>query len=114
MLKSSDHDNLRLDSTYIEFCIFSLLKIDLLHLIQIKAHLAKNFHIQPSEIDMMPMWEYELFLKYLNDAIKEENEKQESEMSKYKIEDYKKMSDPSRMNKSFQQPKMPTMTSIKM
>lgn len=63
---------------------------------------------------MMPMWEYELFLKYLNDAIKEENEKQESEMSKYKIDDYKKAADPSKLNKGFQPPKMPSMPSIKM
>lgn len=88
------------------------MRIDLLHLIQIKAGLAKNFHIQPSEIDQMAMWEYELFIKYLNDAIKEENEQQEKEMGKYKIEDYKKMADPSRMNKNFQQPKMPSMPSM--
>jgi hypothetical protein len=90
-----------------------LIKIDLLHLIQIKANLAKNFHIQPSEIDKMQMWEYELFLKYLNDSIKEENDRQEKEMSKYKIDDYKKASDPSRFGKSFQQPKMPSMPSVK-
>ena len=60
----------------------------------------------------MAMWEYELFIKYLNDAIKEENEQQEKEMGKYKIEDYKKMTDPSRMNKNFQQPKMPSMPSM--
>lgn len=61
----------------------------------------------------MQMWEYELFLKYLNDSIKEENDRQEKEMSKYKIDDYKKASDPSRFGKSFQQPKMPSMPSVK-
>ena len=68
-----------------EFLIFNLIKIDLLNLIKIKAKLAKEFHIQPSEIDKMQVWEYELFITYLNEAVKEDNEAHEDEMSKYNI-----------------------------
>ena len=35
------------------------------------------------------------------------------EMSKYKIDDYKKASDPSKFGKSFQQPKIPSIPSGK-
>ena len=79
-----------------------------MHLIKMKATLAKNFHIQPSEIDKMPVWEYELFIQYINDEVKEENDKQQKEMDKYNINDYRKMSDPSRMQK-MSQPQMPKM-----
>ena len=85
--------------------------MDLIHLIKTKAILSKNFHIQPSEIDEMPMWEYELFIQYLNDAVKEENDEQQKEMSKYNIDDYKKMSNPNSMQK-MTHPKMPTMPPI--
>ena len=50
------------------------------------------------------MWEYELFLKYLNDAIKEENDENKKEMDKYNINDMKKMSNPSQFNKNFKMP----------
>ena len=79
-----------------------------MHLIKMKATLAKNFHIQPSEIDKMPVWEYELFIQYINDEVKEENDKQQKEMDKYNINDYRKMSDPSRIQK-MSQPQMPKM-----
>ena len=79
-----------------------------MHLIKMKATLAKNFHIQPSEIDEMHVWEYELFIQYINDEVKEENDKQQKEMDKYNINDYRKMSDPSRIQK-MSQPQMPKM-----
>ena len=82
--------------------------MDLMHLIKMKATLAKNFHIQPSEIDEMPVWEYELFIQYINDEVKEENDKQQKEMDKYNINDYRKMSDPSKIQK-MSQPQMPKM-----
>lgn len=77
------------------------MKTDLSTFIKIKASLAKNFHIQPSEVDKMPMWEYELFIAHLNEMVKEENDKQEAESKKYNINDYKKMSDPKNYQKSF-------------
>ncbi len=77
-------------------------------MIQIKASLAKNFHIQPSEIDRMPMWEYEMFIQEMNKQVKEENEKQQSEMDKYGVKDYMKNANPKNIGKITQPPKMPS------
>lgn len=82
-----------------------------MNLIKIKALLAKSFHIQPSEIDNMYMWEYELFMQHLNDAVKEDNEAQQKEADKYNLNDYKKLSRPDSIQK-MTQPKMPTMPSM--
>lgn len=45
--------------------------------------LAKNFHIQPSELDRMVYWEYEYFVKILDEIVKKENEEQEAKMKEY-------------------------------
>ena len=111
-----DHDNVKpktIDSTYIEYAIFSLFKIDIINFIKIKATLAKEFHIQPSEIENMPVWEYELFMKSINEMVKEENEKNKQEMDKAGIKDAQKMSNPNNMRK-MQQPSIPKMPNISM
>ena len=100
MLRSSDQDNEDFGSSYIEYNIFNLIKIDLIYLIKTKVSLAKEFHIQPSEIDKMSMWEFNLFVKYLNDAIKDENEQQKQEMDKYNINEYSKMANPKNIQKT--------------
>ena len=105
MLRNSDQDKY-LDNTYIEYAIFGLWRIDLINFVKTKASLSKNFHIQPTEVDKMPMWEYELFLTYLNDLVKEENDQQKSEMDKYHINDYMKRTNPTNMSK-MTNPKMP-------
>ena len=111
-LRSSDQDKpFVLDNSYIEYSIYALFKIDIVNNIKTKAVLAKNFHIQPSEIDTMPMWEYEIFIKAINDLVKEENDQQQKEMDKYNINDYKKMASPSNISK-YSQGKMPSMPSI--
>jgi len=91
--------------------IFSLFKIDIINFIKVKAILAKEFHIQPSELEQMPAWEYELFMKEINNAVKEENERNKQEMDKAGIDKAQKMSNPNaiaRMQKSAM-PKMPDM-----
>lgn len=111
-----------LDNTYIEYAIISLFKIDILNYIKTKAILVKEFHIQPSEIDNMPAWEYELFLKEINNIVKEENKRNQQEMDKAGYKDVKKMSDPnysqrmankhmSSMN-NFKMPSMPSMPKL--
>lgn len=91
--------------------------VDLDRLIELKATLAKNFHIQPSEIDKMSFWEYELFIMHLNDQVEEENERQKAEMDKYHVKEHldatrpgniRKMTDTSRMT-----PSMPNFGSMK-
>jgi hypothetical protein len=113
---SLDQDNLSvLDNSYIESALFSLFKIDIINYIKVKSILAKEFHIQPSEIDKMPAWEYELFMQEINNLVKEENERNQKEMDK---SGYSKMNDPNYMKKmannqmpktdnSFKMPSMP-------
>ena len=59
----------------------------------------------------MPMWEYEMFMKTLNEVVDEENKNQKKEMDKYDINSYKKMTNPSNMNKMMN-PKMPSMPNM--
>lgn len=91
-VRSSVQDKVKtLDQTYIEVAIFGLFKIDVLNLIKVKVSLAKEFHIQPSEIELMPAWEYELFMKELNNAVKEDNKRNEQEMNNSGYKDVQKM-----------------------
>lgn len=109
-LRNSEQDNsFKLDNSYLESAIYALFKINIMNYITNKASLAKNFHIQPSETDKMPMWEYELFMNALNDQIKSENDQHQKEMDKYNIPDPKKMSNPQNIMKSYGGvPKMPS------
>lgn len=103
-----------IDNSFIESAIFGLFKIDLINYIKVKSILAKEFHIQPSEIDAMPAWEYELFMKEINNAVKEENERNQKEMDKVGLDKAQKMSDPKyaqRMAQN-QMPKMPKMPQL--
>lgn len=82
-----------------------------------KAILAKEFHIQPSEIDSMPAWEYELFVKEIDNAVKEENERHEKEMESSGMNKAKKMTDPNNIRRMQQSsmnnmPKMPNMSNL--
>lgn len=97
----------RLDNSFIEIAIFALFKINIVEHIKLKASMTKQFNIPPQSFDEMPYWEFEIYLKLLNNAVKEENESQKAEMDKYHISDYSKMASPSNM-KSMMNPKMPT------
>ena len=116
--RSSVHDrkDVTLDANYIETAIFGLFKIDIINYIKVKSILAKEFHIQPSEIDKMPAWEYELFMREINQAVKEENERNKAEMDKAGYDKAQKMSDPKYAQRmaNNQIPKMPNMGSMKM
>lgn len=48
--------------------------------------MLRQFRLAPSEIDRMPFWEYEFFMREINEIAKTENEAQEKEMSKYDIQ----------------------------
>lgn len=88
MVQDDDKAYLRyLDTTQpiMEFSIYKLFSINLIQLIKNKAALAKNFNIQPSEIDRMQYWEYEFFLDEVNNIIKAENEQQEKQAGDYNV-----------------------------
>lgn len=113
LVRSSVQNNRTfLDETYIEYQIVRLFHIDIINLIKIKAQLCKEFHISPLEIDKLPFWEYELFMKELSNLVQEQNEEQQAQMDKYHVNDAMKMANPKNMNKMMnpQMPKMPTVS----
>jgi hypothetical protein len=85
--------------------------MDIVNLVRTKAVLSKNFHIQPSELEMMPVWEYELFIEQLNNLAKEENEQQKGEMDKYNhgIRGYNNFTKNASKMSTPSMPKMPSM-----
>lgn len=101
----------KLGPDYMEYVIFSLWKIDIKNYIKNKASLAKSFHIQPSEIDKMTMWEYELFMNQLNGIVEEENKLQEGQMRDAGIDPKnpgRSIGQYMNVTKNIQQPKMPS------
>lgn len=72
--------------------------------------MLRQFRLAPSEIDRMPFWEYEFFMKEINEIAKTENETQEKEMSKYDIQGTMKAA----RNPSKMMPSAPTIPKISM
>lgn len=101
-----------LNASYLEYAIIKLFIIDIPRLIELKSALSKNFHIQPSEIDNMAYWEYEMYIRYIQEQVKEENDRQKAEMDKYKIQDAMKMTNPNNVRKmtdvNARMPQMPS------
>lgn len=97
------------DATYFEDLIYAGFRVDAMDIISIKAQLSKAFHIQPSEVDRMPFWEFELYMKELERLVKEENEENKKQMDKSGAKDAMKMTKPGYMQKMMKdsQPKMP-------
>lgn len=64
----------------------------------------------------MPAWEYELFMKEINNAVKEENERNQKEMDTAGYDKAQKMSDPKYVERMQKQSmsKMPNFGSMKM
>ena len=86
-------------ATYFEEAIYHLFMVDPMDLISIKAQLCKAFSIQPSEVDKMAFWEFELFTKELERLVKDENEQQKGELDKSGAKDAMKMTKPGAMQK---------------
>lgn len=114
--RNDEEPTIQSGPSYMEYAIAKLFIIDLARLAELKATLAKNFHIQPSELDKMPFWEYELFLKFLNKQIEEENKRNEDEMKKYKVNETMQAANPRNMSKMMNAnkytPKMPNFGSM--
>lgn len=100
------------NATYFEDLIYGSIRVDILDMISIKAQLSKAFSIQPSEIDGMPFWEFELYMKELERLIKEENKQNEAQMNQAGVKDAMKMTKPGNIQKmmSSASPKLPNMS----
>ena len=102
------------ETTYLEEAVYSLFRVDATDLISIKAQLSKAFSIQPSEIDKMAFWEFELFVKEMERLTKEEQDQQKKEFDTSGAQDAMKMAKPGYMQKMMQNqanmmPKVPNM-----
>ena len=95
-----------------ESSLYSQFQINIENLVQNKVSLVKNFHIQPSEIDRMPYWEYEYFMKYANQMIEEENKQQEEQNEEYDMNSLKRNANSMMKGANSQMPKMPSMSSM--
>lgn len=104
----------KIDDSYIDKAIYKLFYVDVIQQIKIKAIISKQFHIPPSEIDRMPYWEYELWMKELNDQVKEENDSQQEQLDKYHVEDTMSSIRSGKLMKNMtpQMPAMPKMPSF--
>lgn len=98
-----------MDDSYIDKAIYRLFLVDVMQQIKVKAAISKQFHIPPSEIDRMPYWEYELWMKEINDAVKEENEAQQEQLDKYKIDETMASIRSGKMTKNAMPSKIPGM-----
>ncbi len=74
-------------------------------------HIAKNYHIQPSEIDNLPYYEYEMYLEEINIIAKKEEEQNEKQNEQYA--DMQSSMNPQKMMQQAQQ-SMPSMGNMKM
>lgn len=121
LVRNSDHDKdkYRLNpeqATYLELLIFACFRIDISDIISVKAQLSKAFSIQPSEIDKMPFWEFEIYVQELEKLVKEENKQNEDQMNKSGAKDMMKMMKSGNMSKMSNNmiPKTPNMSMPKM
>ena len=96
-----------------ELSIYSLFKVDIKSLVQSKIVLCKNFNIQPSEIDRMPFWEWEISRKQAEDMAEEEKKQQEEQSKGHSMTNYQAQARrmmPNPYNNGV--PRMPSMPSM--
>ena len=96
-----------------ESSLYSLLKVDIRNLVRNEASLLKYQRMQPSEVERLPYWQYELLIDNiieLNKEEKEEQEKQEQKQSgKYQLpKGMPSMNDVKRMTSSSTGMRIPT------
>ena len=70
-------------------------------------------HLQPTELDLLPFYEYEFTLEIYNDLLKERN-KQEQQQTQETSDKYNMDGMKRQASKNMAQYKAPTMPSIKM
>ena len=90
-----------------ELSIYSLFKVNIENLVANKAVICKHFYMQPSEIDRMPYWEYEMTHKECEKMAEEEKKQQEEQSAGYQQPDYQRNANA--MMKNLPKPAMPSM-----
>lgn len=75
-----------------ESALYSMWSIDVRNLVQNKFIICREFHIQPSEIDRMYMFEYEYLMEDINNyAKKQEEQRKKDEKNRYSIPNMNQM-----------------------
>lgn len=87
-----------------------------------KIYIAREYHIQPSEVDRLQFFEYEIYLEQLNIIAKQQEEENRKQQEEY--DSMRSSMNPNKMmntamnnsNNSFKMPNMssPTFTAPKM
>lgn len=68
-----------------ESALYSTWVISLRNLARNKLQIAKEWNIQPSEIDKLPYFQYEEYLELIQEFNKEEEKRRKKEEKNYKI-----------------------------
>lgn len=77
--------------------IYATYRISTEQIFKNQLYICKDYHIQPSEIDRMPYYEYELILEEIN-AIQKQQEKENENQEKHQSQMMKNMNPNSMMN----------------
>ena len=62
-----------------ESALYSIWSIDVQNLVRNKFILCREYHIQPSEIDRMYYFEYEMLIDEVKEYVKEQNKQKQKE-----------------------------------
>ena len=96
--------------------VYDMFRINLENLIKNKIYIAREYHIQPSEIDKIPFYEYEIYLEQMNLIAKKQEEENKKQQEEY--EGMRSSMNPAKMmsgmKSSMSMPKMPTISSPSM
>ena len=86
--------------------LYSILRVNLRNLAKSKLYICRDWHIQPSEIDRLPYYEFEWMIEYINEENKEQEKRSKEEQKQY--DSMKKgMPNMNNMMKNYQQPTLP-------
>ena len=66
-----------------EYATYSRFHVDVRNLVKNRLYITKETHVQPSEYESWPYYEYEYFIEDLREYIENENKKNEEENKKY-------------------------------
>lgn len=66
-----------------ELAIYSMYQVDVRNLVKNKLSIAHEYHIQPSEIDRLQYYEYEIMLDEIRDEQKKEAQRQKEQEEQY-------------------------------
>lgn len=93
-----------------------MFRINLENLIKNKIYIAREYHIQPSEIDKIPFYEYEIYLEQMNLIAKKQEEENKKQQEEY--EGMRSSMNPAKMmngmKSGMSMPKMPSVSAPSM